>query len=160
EFPLPLAGVSGTLDVRPDHWEFWDFVGRHKDGVIRASGRSQPVPQPVPAPPGQERPDRVALAIQGQGLPLDRAFEAALGKGREPPAPAWKTFALPGRMNFPPRIDDVPNQPQDIDVTVGVGGCRMNPSFFPYALEEVAATVRYAKGSAWVSDFHGRHGKT
>src|SRR5207245_437975 len=42
-FPLPLSSVSGTLDVRADTWEFRDFVGHYKGGVIRASGQSKPM---------------------------------------------------------------------------------------------------------------------
>ena len=54
-------------------------------------------------------------------------------------------------------IDELPNKPKDIDVTVSIGGCRRNPTFFPLPLEDVAATVRYAKNSVWISNFQGRH---
>lgn len=176
-FPLPLVDVSGTLDVHPDHWEFRDFVGRHKDGVIRASGRSHPIPPsagPVRArstapvgteagskpAPREERSERISLDIRGQDLPLDEQFRAALAPGRPALAKAWDTFDLTGTMNFAARIDDLPNHAQDIDVTVSVGGCRINPTFFAYPLEDVSATVRYARDSAWVYDFRGRHGDT
>ena len=167
-FPLPLTNVKGTLDIRPDHWEFQEFVGRHKDGVIRASGRSRPLPAPTvsvrvttpaltPAP-AEQPAQRVSVSIQGENLPLDEPFRKALAPGREALARAVDTFALTGQLNFSATIDDLPNQAQDIDVTVRVGGCRMRPTFFPYPLEDVAATVRYARGNVWLGDFRGRHG--
>ena len=177
-FPLPLTGVSGTLDVRADSWEFRDFVGHHKAGVIRASGRSSPMPtaaiahtwSTVPGPVRQVEyaaeestpalPARVALEIQGDNLPIDDDFRRALAPGREGLVKAVNTFNLTGQLNFTARIDDLPNQPRDIDVTVRVGGCRMNPAFFPYPMESVAATVRYAKKHVWVTGFEARHGKT
>jgi hypothetical protein len=169
-FPLPLTDVKGTLDIQPDHWEFQEFVGQHKDSTIRASGRSHPLPPPavsvrvttptLPPVPVPVTAERVSLIIEGENLPLDETFRKALAPGREELARAMDTFALTGRMNFNAHIDDLPNQPRDIDVTVRVGGCRMQPTFFPYPLEEVAATVRYAKGSVWVADFHGRHGSS
>jgi hypothetical protein len=180
---LPLEDVSGTLDMRADAWEFCDFVGRHNGGLIRASGRSSsyqtkpdgPVvrrwvttPEAVGQGPnnpgdGEEsepaaQPSHISVVIQGERLPVDAAFRKALAPGREALARAVDTFALTGRLNFTASIDDLPNQPRDIDVTVSIGGCRINPSFFPYAMEDVAATVRYARSNVWLTGFQGRHG--
>jgi hypothetical protein len=182
-FPLVLHEVSGTLDMRPDSWEFRDFVGKHNGGVIRASGHSLAVPagpavhtwttvattQVRPTPPessGMEESEpgglssHVSVEIQGENLPIDSAFKTALAPGREALVKAFDTFALTGRLNFTAHIDDLPNQPRDIDVSVHVGGCRINPAFFPYAMEDVAATVRYAKKHVWVTGFQARHGQT
>jgi hypothetical protein len=173
-FPLPLTDVSGTLDVQPDHWAFRDFVGHHQDGEIRASGRSFPLLKEartvirVTAPPPEGTPrsspdaddEKVSVVIEGRNLPLDDPFRTALAHGRPALARAWDAFRLAGRMNFRAQIDDVPDQPQDIDVTVGISGCQMRPDFFDYPLEQVTATVRYVKDSAWLHDFEGRHGDT
>jgi hypothetical protein len=181
-FPLVLQEVSGTLDIRPDGWEFRDFVGKHNGGVIRASGHSTAVPSgpavhtwttaavpthiSSPESAGMEESEpgavssRVSVQIAGENLPIDSSFKTALAPGREALVKAFDTFALTGRLNFTAHIDDLPNQPQDIDVSVKVGGCRINPSFFPYSMEEVAATVRYAKKHVWVTGFQGHHGQT
>src|SRR5205823_5755321 len=177
--PLPLSNVSGTLDMRPEGWEFRDFVGHYKGGTIRASGRSRPVdaaplgsvarlslpPADVVRQTGynedaeaQPTAARVSVVIHGHNLPIDDTFKPALAPGREALARAVDTFALTGKLNFSAHIDDLPNQPRDIDVTVRVGGCRIRPTFFTYPLEDVAATVRYAKNNVWISGFEGRHG--
>ncbi|HKB36830.1 MAG TPA: hypothetical protein VKD72_10265, partial [Gemmataceae bacterium] len=161
-FPLPLSDVSVTLDFLPDRWTFQDFVGHHGDGIVRASGSSQPLPPAAGTAAGlrQVPRERVSLTIKGVNVPLDEQFRAALAPGREALAAAWDTFRLDGHLSFDAHIDDLPNQPQDIDVTVAVAGCHMNPKFFPYALDDVSATVRYARSAAWLANFHGRHGST
>jgi hypothetical protein len=181
-FPLPLTDVSGTLDVRPDAWECRDFSGHYGGGVVRGSARSRPMSPPTRRAPagsvarGEDTPpvvwqaswaeeeseatpppSRVSVAIEGHDLPVDDTFKAALAPGREALAKAVNTFALTGRLNFSAHIDDLPDQPRDVDVTVRVGGCRINPTFFSYPLEDVAATVRYANNNVWVSGFQGRH---
>lgn len=185
-FPLPLTEVSGTLDIRPDSWEFRDFVGRYKEGTIRASGRSRPMdaaplgsvaranwnilPGPGVKPSAlvqaaaraasNASAARISVAIEGQNLPIDDGFKEALAPDREALAKAVDAFDLTGKLNFSAHIDDLPNQPRDVDVTVKVGGCRIKPIFFPYPIADVAATVRYAKNNVWITGFHGRHGDT
>jgi len=36
----------------------------------------------------------------------------------------------------------------------------MNPKFFPFSLDDVSATVRYARSSVQLADFQARHGST
>lgn len=182
-FPLPLQQVSGTLDLRGDSWEFRDFVGKHGGGTIRASGGCQPLPPgaekaaPLVAhgaprtrrtthhfPIGGEEeseaaapPSRIFITVDGTDLPIDDPLKDALGHERPGLFKAFNTFNLTGKLNFTVQIDDLPNQARDIDVTVGIGGCRMNPAFFEYPLEDVAATVRYADKNVWVKDFRGKH---
>ncbi len=171
-FPLPLHDVSGTLDIQPDSWRFTDFAGKYNGGTIHASGHSYLMPTgPIvrvsyspeaaaradaPEPTGP--PSRVSVSIRGDNLPIDDGFKKALMPGREALVRAFDTFALTGRLNFAATIDDLPNQPRDIDVTVSIGGCRINPAFFPYPLEDVGATIRYANKRVWLTGMKGRHG--
>ncbi len=171
--PYPLEEVTGTLDILPDHWEFRNFVGKHKGGIIRAHARSYPLTPPpggvitrVTAPPESSPPgemssskgERVVVRVAGENLLLDSEFESALTPGRETLRKVWDSFALTGRLNFSAVIEDLPNQPKDVDLTVSIAGCQMKPSFFPYALADVSATVRYARNCVQVSKLCGRHG--
>src|SRR5262249_43232415 len=129
-FPYPLENVSGILDIQPGHWEFHDFVGTHKGGEVHCRGRS------IPSTGG----DRIAVEVSGTNLLLDAELEGALlPRLRQ----AWKAFSPAGRMSFLAQIDNLPGQPQDIDVTVNVSGCQIRPTFLPYLLNEVKGTVRY-----------------
>src|SRR5579884_1700174 len=135
-FPYPLTQVRGVLDLFEDHWECRDFSGRHGDGEIRFHGRSWPL---TSSPPGQSTAapgERVELNIDGLAVLLDRQFEEALAPpafpGRAPLARTCRMLNLAGRLSFSAHIDDLPNQPQDLDVTVSVNGCTMKPKFFEY----------------------------
>lgn len=178
-FPLALKRASGTLELLPDHWEVRDFVGYHKSGRILVSGRSFPGESPkqlrLTSPwtvshddperlqwddrePANQQKAKVRLRIEAQDLPLDKDFEEALAPGRAELASAWKTFAITGKMSFVAMIEDLPDRPRDLNLTMTVGGCRMKPSFFPYSLQDVSCTAHYHADSIQFSKFRGRHG--
>lgn len=144
-FPYPLEGVSGVLDVRPDGWEFRDFEGRNKGGLVQAACRS------VPGPGGA----RVAIDLTGRNLALDSDLEEAL-----PPKlkVAWRSFAPAGRLSLAAAIDNAPGQPQDIKVTISVQGCTLRPTFFPYTLEDVRGTIHFANQKIDIGPTTARHG--
>jgi hypothetical protein len=104
----------------------------------------------------------VRVMIQGGNILLDDEFEAALAPpdlpGRAALQRTWRMLALAGRMNFTAEVVDLPGQPQDIDVGVGVAGCTMQPRFFPYALDQVSGAVRYARNRVYLTDVRARHG--
>jgi hypothetical protein len=156
-FPYPLEDVTGTLDIQPNHWECRDFHGRHKGGEFLVDGRSFPL-----SGEGDERKDKVQMTIQGRNILLDEEFTEALAPpsapNRAPLQKAWRTLAIAGRMGFVAKIDDLPNQPQDVDVTVKVQGCTIRPKFFPYPMDQVSGLVRYARDRVYLWDVSARHG--
>ncbi|MFM7150890.1 MAG: AsmA-like C-terminal region-containing protein, partial [Gemmataceae bacterium] len=166
QFPLPLKNVSGVLWLHPDHWEAKDFHGIHDGGEIRVNGRSYSLSRraTVPLPNGESSsdPERVHVRIQGKNIALDREFENALaplhGKDRQELQSGWKRLRLAGRLNFEADVVDLPDQPQDIDVGVDVQGLTMQPTFFPYRLEQLRGSVRYSKGKLHLRDLSARHG--
>jgi hypothetical protein len=165
-FPLPVEKVTGVLDLHPDHWECRDFHAMHSGGEFFFEGRSFQSTEPEAEGAGDgrvARHDRVRVLIRGRNMPLDADFERALAPpeapGRAPLQKVWKTLVLRGRLSFDAEVVDHPDQPQEIDVAVGVRDCTMQPAFFPYALDKVAATVRYARGRVHVHDVTARHGE-
>src|SRR5207245_352234 len=72
----------------------------------------------------------------------------------------WETFAPAGRLSFHAEIERLPNpppdQPPDMDITVNVAGCAMEPKFFPYVLGDVAAQFRYRKSKVELTSFRAR----
>jgi hypothetical protein len=150
-FPYPLEEVSGTLDILPEHWEFRDFRGRHKGGEFLVWGRSHPTPAG----------DEVAVEIRGSNLVLDDELREALtprGKTDSKLKAAWTMLHPGGRMNVAASIDRLPEQPEDVDVSVTAHGCTLRPDFFPYPMEDVSGTVHYAHNRVDISGFVARHG--
>jgi hypothetical protein len=173
-FPYPLENVTGVLDIQPDHWECRDFRGTHKGGEICVNAGSYRVNVADPdkvtparadeaAPPESRPPQRecVQVGITGRGILLDSEFEQALSPPEVPARAAlqnaWSMLALKGRLSFEAVVEDCPDKPQDIAVTVDVNGCSMQPYFFRYAMTDVSARVRYAQGRVLVKDVSAKH---
>jgi hypothetical protein len=169
DFPYPLEEVSGVLDIRPDFWQFYDFQGRRAGGKFAARGRSYPAPppHPYPSPPqgergrgeGEDVERRIALEIRGDNVALDKTLRGAIAK-LEGLSRAWDTFDPAGRMNFTARIDRLPRQPQDLDVTVDVRGCTVMPAFFRYRLDDLGGRVHYDKTGVHLAGLSARHHKS
>ncbi|MGE3808035.1 MAG: AsmA-like C-terminal region-containing protein, partial [Gemmataceae bacterium] len=102
--------------------------------------------------------ERATLFISGDNILLDREMQAAI---KEPELKnAWNTFSPSGRMNFQSRVEIVPDAAPDVDVTVTALGCSVHPTFFPYALEGVTGSVRYAQRWVHAQKMQARHGQT
>jgi hypothetical protein len=154
EFPYLLGDVKGTLDIYPRHWEFGSFEGRRHGGLFWAQGRS------LPPPPGRSPADaQIQIEITGKNVPLDADLKRALTP-RENLVKAWEKFVPAGSMNFTAKIDRLPRQAQDLDVTVDVRGCTIVPQFFRYALNELSGQFRYAKNRVHLRNIRARHGKS
>jgi hypothetical protein len=148
-FPYPVENVSGTLDIRPDYWEFRDFHGTHKGAEIRCRGRSNR------RPGGSE----LAMTITGSNLPLDEELEGAVRN--DALKRAWKTLDPAGHIDFEAQVCRTPEAPQpDIAVTVVPRGCRITPNFFPYSLSDLTGNVYYHQHEVMLSEMRARHGAT
>ena len=102
-----------------------------------------PLPRLLPADPA------LRVVLQGKNIEMDEQLEDAVAPASLPNRVglrrAWTTLALTGQMDFTAEVIDRLAQPQDIEVTVATRGCRMKPRFFAYPLDQVSATVRYAR---------------
>jgi hypothetical protein len=154
EFPYVLEDVRATLDIFPRHWELRDLRGRRKGGEFRAAGRSLP-PQ-AGHTPGEAQ---IQIEIDGKNVPLDADLKRALT-----PRPnlykAWERFVPSGAMNFTAKIDRLPRQAQDLDVTVDVRGCTVVPQFFKYALTDLSGQFHYCKNHVQLRNIQARHGQS
>jgi hypothetical protein len=147
-FPYPLEDVSGVLEILPDHWEFRDFHGRHKSCECRTWGGSRQTPEG----------DRVHIDIRVANLLLDSELETALPARLKS---AWATLAPTGRMTVNAQVERAPGQPEeDVDVTVNVRGCALQPEFFPLSLNVQGGSVHYARNQVTLENIVGRHGPT
>ncbi len=152
-FPYPLERVSGVLDIKPDHFEFRDFRLSHKGGEFLVHGRSHPTPTG----------DRISTEIRGVDILLDDELKEALaprGHSDSKLKAAWATLHPGGRLNVTAVIDQLPEQPEDVDVTVTARGCTLKPDFFPYPMEQVSGTVRYARDRLDLTGLTAKQGQT
>lgn len=150
-FPYPLKKVSGVLDIYPDHWEFYQFQGTHNDGHVLVQGKSIP------------RDDNkggksfgISLEITGRNIPLDEPLREALR-----PMPglhkAWETFSPDGRLYFTASVKRPTEDIQDLDVHVDARGCTVQPTFFPYRIQEVQGQFHFHRQRLEITNLRARH---
>jgi hypothetical protein len=148
-FPYPLEGVRGTLDVRPDHWEFHDFHGSHQGGVVYAAGRFQP------SPAG----NKLTVQLHGENVRLDQELAAALDD-RPELKQAWQSFHPSGRMEFDAQVFCLGDRPPEVEVGITALGCTVKPDFFPIELGELTGSIHYARRWVSLENLQARHGGT
>jgi hypothetical protein len=153
-FPYPLDEVTGHLDIHPGYWELTRFHGVRNKGEFSVSGRSFP---PRPGDPPLDGP--IKVAVIGRNVQIDDDL-----KGAVQPFPcvsgAWNTFRPTGRMSFRAQVDRLPRQPQDLDVTMNVEGCSVEPLFFPYRLHDLSGQFHYGKNVLTAAGVNAQHGES
>lgn len=148
-FPYPLEGVSGTLLIQPDHWEYRDFQATHKGGDFHSQGKS------VRTPHG----NGATIEITGSDALMDAELMAALQ--RPALVSAWEKLNPSGRMSFKAQVDCLPGQKDpEIDVIVSPRGCALRPEFFPYVLADLRGTVHYRRHEVELDKLRARHEST
>jgi hypothetical protein len=153
-FPYPLNKASAILEIKPKYWVLREFHGMNGKAEFQARGRSYP-----PLPGHTPADAQTAIEITGRNVPMDNDFKEATR-----PYPgltrAWETFDPSGTMNFTARIDRLPKQAQDLDVTVDVHDSSVVPKFFPLLLHDLSGRLRYRRDLVQVFDLKARHGQS
>lgn len=182
DFPYPLRNLIGNLIIRtvpdtptialvalaagqpvPDVGSvvFNDFTAIGTGGCkLRINGGKTP-----------ERGGSVlVLDVKGEGLPLDGELGRAVAKLKIDNS--WTTFDPSGRMNCdinvhihdrdgPPGKPSLPFNPaRDLELGMSFNGPSIRPTFFQYALTDVAGQLSFANGRVDLRQFRARHGKT
>jgi hypothetical protein len=152
EFPYPLENVDGDLLVSSQNcYEFKNFHGSHHGGDVWVEGRTMPRD-----PSGGE--SKLVVTVAGQNICLDEDLHNALvGVPKMTLGKGWDMFAPAGRIGFRAEIERLPNQQRDLDITVNVAGCAIEPSFFPYALQDVTGQFRCHNNKVDFTSFTARH---
>ncbi len=151
-FPYPLEKVSGVLDIQPDHWEFYNFQGSHHEGKMFTAGRFQPGPK------GQG--GRLVVRVCGTNVRLDPELKAALAPELKEAGRCWDMFHPTGHMNFSALVHRQGDALPDIEVAVAALNCSVKPEFLPYQLDDLTATLHYARRWIRLDNLQARHGSS
>ncbi|MSU77643.1 MAG: hypothetical protein EXS16_06055 [Gemmataceae bacterium] len=137
EFPYALTKVSGNLDIYPEHWEFHEFQGIHKEGHVMLHGKSIPKIEK-----NGEKTFGISMEITGRDIPLDNALQAALSKmpGMQK---AWETFGPTGRLYFTANVNRPTPDIKDLEVHVDAHGCNIKPAFFPFDIQDLRGKFHF-----------------
>jgi hypothetical protein len=150
KFPYPLENVEGDLVIYPEGaYEFKNFHGNHHGGDVWVQGHKE-----------NDGPlAKLLVNVAGQNICLDEDMHQALAHVPDQPklGGAWKTFSPAGRVGFRVDVEQVPNRPSNVDLTIDVAGCAIHPNFFPYDLHDVTGQFRYHKDKVELTHFTARH---
>ncbi len=154
-FPYQIENVRGILEILPDHWEFHDFIGVHKEGRFLARGGSFPVPG--------SKEHELRIDLQGDQIRLDEQMEAAL---KQPALKqTWSSLRPSGHIEFEAHV--IQKRKQDApEIVVSVkpqAGCRMQPAVFPYAMDVSLGDkgqVRYENRHVFLNEIICKHNDT
>jgi len=161
QFPYPLGGVSGILDIYPHSMRFYDFEGRHGDGIIVVQGRTTPETGHEP----EDKKPRLIIDIAGKNIALDVALRHAM-EAHPTLLKTWETFAPSGRTDFTASVDRLKGPApeavvlQDMSVSVDMRGGVIRPFFFPYALADLTTQFHYHQHRVNLNRLSARHGNT
>jgi hypothetical protein len=155
KFPLALKNVSGYLNILPDqNWTFHDFQGMHQHGHIMLNGRSMPRIDDK-----GEKTFGVSMEITGRKLPLSSELHEAL---RHMPGlyKSWETFRPHGDLYFTASVERPGPDINELDVKVDVRGVNVNPTFFPYQIEDVSGLFHFHQNALDIAKVRARHANT
>jgi hypothetical protein len=161
-FKYALRDVRGLLDIFTDHWEFRDFEGTNGRGLVKLSGRSQPVELVAP-PPGATMANHFQLLVAGANIDLNEelynALQALPQKGL---STVWDTYQPTGRVNFWAAIDHVAGDEkkrlsEDIALKIDLQDGTAMPRYFRVPFKDVRGTFHYSKNRVQIWDLKAAH---
>ena len=146
KFPYPLYDVHGRLEGFGQKWTYRDLAGKNDTGVVTASG------QLVPTAAGSH----LSLQIAGHNVLLDEELQNAL------PAHMrrfWKQLKPQGSIDIAIGLDfESEKKELNLAVTADMDGIRVEPTFFPYRMENLRGRVNYQNGRMDFSNLTASHG--
>ena len=146
-FSLPIVGIHGEVEVKPDGVQVRDVCGTHGDGRICANGRFE---SPRSCSPAE-------LTIIGEDVPIDDDLHAALGPDR---ADIKRLFDPRGRIDAKvvttrhPCVNDAPST-WTTQTTVRLDSVSARYADLPYEIEQIGGAIQIHPGSAEI-DVSGR----
>jgi hypothetical protein len=147
EYPYPLEGVEGRLEISPDRVRFINLNGHNGDARARLDGE---VTFDAAGRPG------VSLQIQADHLKLDETLASALPPdGRA----AFAQFQPDGVADLYGTISQSgPGEAVVYDLTADISGASLLYHDFPYRLTDVSGRVAIRPEAITVLTASGRHG--
>ena len=146
-FPYRIEKLEGQIVLKDNRMEIRNLRGRHGQAVIRINGSV--------IDPATDTED-INLVITGEDLAFDDDLRLAL---RDKFKKLWDDFSPRGRASFIARVIAKPGQKQRIEVDLKFnGGASLTYRGFPYRLDNVSGTIRFAPDRTLIQSLASRSG--
>lgn len=150
-FPYPLTKVRGTVRMREENWVLSDITGHNDTGVVRCSGRL------ISDASGRRS---LTLDLAGSQVVLDQELRDALPGSV---ATFWDDLAPRGQANFAATVRHTVGEQGTqvmLEATPHAGTVSIEPSWFPYRLEELQGRLAWNDGLLHLTEWRGVHDRT
>jgi len=148
KFPYPLMNIHGTLDMEDHRWTFNDLEGTNDSGVVRAQGRLAPINDSY----------EFTMSLTGTEVPFEEELRDALKPDMQK---LWNDMRPRGAMDLIADMKFVPDR-KEFDLTLRGephGDVSIEPTFFPYRLEQLKGRFTYHDGHAEFTNIRATHGR-
>ena len=146
KFPYPLHDVRGRLEGIGKEWTYRDLSGNNDTGVVTAVGRLMPTASG----------SQLTLQFTGTNVSLDEELQNALPANMRR---FWKQLKPQGSIDVSVALNFT-SEDKVLNLAVGaeLDGIRVEPTFFPYRMENLRGRVVYQNGRADFANLTASHG--
>jgi hypothetical protein len=147
-FPCPIEKASGTLDIFPDKtWRISQFRGEHRGSQVY--GQAWMV--------GTTAGDVIHIDLEAKKMGFTSELYAAMPAEVQT---VWKHFRPRGQVDCKVTFDKLEKGKPLVEVAVTSRGATIQPTNFPYAINNLQGKFLYANQEVKVSCLTGNHGAT
>jgi hypothetical protein len=150
-FPYPLSKVQGSLRMQDGTWTIKDIVGCNDTGTVRCTGGL--------VPRGADDGE-LTLELTGQGVVIERELRDALPRGARN---VWDDLDPRGMVDFQATVRHaIRTRGTSVEVraTPHADTVSIEPSWFPYRLEQLKGNLEWKDGLLRFGGVRGRHART
>lgn len=147
-FPCPIENASGKLDINPDKsWRISQFRGEHRGGIVTGQAWMA----------GTSAGDVLHIDLQGKELPFSTELFDALPIEVQN---VWKHIKPTGRADCQLVFEKLENGKPVIDLTLTTRGISIQPACFPYKMDNLQGSFRFANQQVHIDCLTAVHGQT
>lgn len=147
-FPCPVEKASGRLDINPDKsWRITQFKGEHRGGAVTGQAWMA----------GTSAGDVLHVDLHAKELPFSNDLYEALPVEVQT---VWKHMKPVGRADCHVTFEKLEKGKPVIDVDLSTKGISIQPTCFPYQMDNLQGSFRFANQQVLIGCLTATHGQT
>ncbi len=162
QFPYPIHRVQGEIRLRSGVWHFEDFSGYKGNSYIQLSGSLTQLP---------DDDSHLKLELTGTDVELDEELRTALSVKNSKVTELWDQLQPQGALDhLTMKIEKFKSREKPSlyirgkkwvpDESFATSRIQINPTWFPYAIDELTGEFIIQDGHIQLLDVRGRHDET
>ncbi len=162
QFPYPIHRVEGAIRLRSGVWSFDEFSGYKGNSYIQLNGTLTPL---------ADGDSRLNLELTGTDLELDEELRTALSVKNRNVAELWDQLQPQGALDhLTMKIEKYKSREKPSlyirgkkwvpDESFATSRVQINPTWFPYEIDELTGEFIIQNGHVQLLDVRGRHDDT